>query len=115
VNHRASVGSTSASIPFDSATSIRSFHIGQTSGGLRLVVSASTMLLRSPGVRTASVWPIIAPIEMPIQWVSLTPSSARSPAAASASMSSVYSPSGASVWPCPRVSNRSTLKRFDRS
>ena len=66
-------------------------------------------------MRTASVCPIIAPIEMPIQCVSLTPSSARRPAASSASMSSVYSPFGASVWPCPRVSNRSTLKRFERS
>ena len=115
VNQRASVGSTSASMPFDSATSMRSFHIGHTSGGLRLVVSARTRLFSRPGFFSARVCPIIAPIEMPTQCVSLTPRPASRPAASSARSSSVYSPVVTSVLPCPRVSKRSTLKRLASS
>jgi len=74
------------------------------SAGIRLDVSQSERLRNSSGDFSASVWPIMPPIDSPIQCVLGIPSAWSSARASSASWSSVYAAAGASVPPWPRVS-----------
>ena len=85
VSQRASVPSTSGSIPFVSAVWTRSSHRGLASGGMRLEVSHSTRLEKSSGALSARVWPIMPPIESPTQWVRGIPRARSSAWASSAS------------------------------
>ena len=79
------VGSTSESIPWVSAVLIRSCQSGLASAGMRLEVSQSARLWNRPGELSASVWPIIPPIDRPIQCVRAMPSAPSSALASSAS------------------------------
>src|SRR5207249_8088282 len=56
-------------MPWAPAVRIRSSHWGLASAGTRLVVSQRTRLAKSSGAFSASVWPIMPPIESPTQWV----------------------------------------------
>ena len=47
------------------AVSMRSFHIGPDSGGIRLEVSQRTNDCSRWGALSAKVWPIMPPIERP--------------------------------------------------
>jgi hypothetical protein len=83
---------------------MRSCHRGLASAGTRLDVSQSERLAKTSGALSASVWPIIPPMDSPTQCVRAIPSAFSSARASSASWSSVYAARGASVVPWPRVS-----------
>ena len=68
VNQRSSVGWTSGSMPCVSAVLMRSCHRGLASAGTRLDVSQRERLAKTSGALSASVWPIIPPMDSPTQW-----------------------------------------------
>ncbi len=65
VNQRSSIASMMPSIPLASTVRMRSCQTDAASAGYRLVVSQSTRLRTIAGWRSAKVWPIIPPMEMP--------------------------------------------------
>ena len=86
-------------MPLVFAVWMRSPHMAAPFGGWRLVVSARIMLRNMPGYLSAKVWPIMPPIDSPIQWLRVMPSVANRPCTSSAIWSRVYSPSGAADRP----------------
>ncbi len=52
-------------MPFDVAMAMRSSHCLIASGGCVCVVSASTIFVNDPGALSASVWPIMPPMDSP--------------------------------------------------
>ena len=89
VNQRCMVDSTSAFIPWDSAIAMRSFHCATASGGCMCPVSASTSFSITEGCFSASVCPIMPPMDRPAKWARRMPRLFIRETTSSASMSSV--------------------------